>query len=211
MFTIYEVCVKYTWFRPIPVGDRESSAYSLPSSTAPSLRRVQAWRAAGKGGVWLKLPINLSSHVPIATSLGFQFHHAEPEYVMLTTWLQDRPSPLPPSASHQVGVGVLVLNGRGEILVVKERKGPAAKLDIWKVPTGLLDAAEDFSVAAEREVKEETVRFAFLFVRVHRVRLCNPPLQNFEHFTHIVGPFSSQGCRPSYSRISSRREGPQWL
>jgi ADP-ribose pyrophosphatase YjhB (NUDIX family) len=43
------------------------------------------------------------------------------------------------------------------MLVVKERKGPAAKLDIWKVPTGLLDRAEDFSAGAVREVKEETV------------------------------------------------------
>lgn len=119
--------------------------------------KVQAWKAQGKGGVWLKLPIALSGHVPIATSLGFIFHHAEPEYVMLTRWLQDRPSPLPASASHQVGVGVLVLNDRGEMLVVKEQKGPAAKLDIWKVPTGLLDRAEDFSAAAVREVKEETV------------------------------------------------------
>lgn len=123
---------------------------------------MQAWKAQGKGGVWLKLPIALSSHVPIATSLGFIFHHAESDYVMLTAWLQDRPSPLPGSASHQVGVGVVVLNQQGEMLVVKEHKGPAAKLDIWKVPTGLLDKGEDFPAAAAREVKEETVWFSLL-------------------------------------------------
>lgn len=144
--------------------------------TAQTVEHVQAWRAQGKGGVWLKLPIDLSGHVPIATSLGFQFHHAEPDYVMLTAWLQDRPSPLPPSASHQVGVGVFVLNDRGEMLVVKERKGPAAKLGIWKVPTGLLDAAEDFSDAAAREVKEETVRCSSSHVDVCRMcELCSVP------------------------------------
>lgn len=35
---------------------------------------------------------------------GFDFHHAEPGYVMLTQWLPtDEPCMLPPNASHQVG------------------------------------------------------------------------------------------------------------
>ena len=89
---------------------------------------------------------------------GFKFHHAEADYVMLTHWLQDTPSSLPSNASHQVGVGVCVFNNNGELLVVKERHGPAAKRDIWKVPTGLVDPGEHFSTAAEREVLEETVR-----------------------------------------------------
>lgn len=88
---------------------------------------------------------------------GFIFHHAETDYVMLTHWLPDTPSSLPANASHQVGVGVCVFNDHGELLVVKERHGPAAKRDIWKVPTGLLDPGEHFSAAAVREVSEETV------------------------------------------------------
>lgn len=77
---------------------------------------------------------------------------------MLTHWLPDTPSSLPTNASHQVGVGVCVFNDHGEMLVVKERHGPAAKRDIWKVPTGLLDPGEHFSTAAVREVSEETVQ-----------------------------------------------------
>lgn len=76
----------------------------------------------------------------------------------MTTWLAARPPTLPPNASHQVGVGALVLNQRGEMLVVKEKTGPAAQYDIWKVPTGLVHTGEDIAEAAAREVLEETVR-----------------------------------------------------
>jgi hypothetical protein len=46
---------------------------------------------------------------------GFRYHHAEPTYLMLTLWLPDRPSTLPPNASHQVGVGAFVLNDKNEV------------------------------------------------------------------------------------------------
>ena len=109
-------------------------------------------------GVWLKLSLQQAQLVPLATSCGFEFHHAEPDYLMLTTWLQATASTLPANASHQVGVGAVVPNKHGEILVVKEQSGPAAQYGIWKLPTGLLNAGEDFSAAAVREVQEETVR-----------------------------------------------------
>ncbi|KAF8066283.1 NUDT2 [Scenedesmus sp. PABB004] len=64
---------------------------------------LSAWAAAGKRGVWLKLPRR--SHaalVPFAVDGGFEFHHAEADYVMMTKWLPpDSPNTLPPNASHQ--------------------------------------------------------------------------------------------------------------
>lgn len=125
---------------------------------------MQCWRERAVRGVWLKIPSNQSQLIPLAIAEGFAFHHAEHTHAMLTTWLPDTPSTLPPNASHQVGVGVVVKNARGDIVLVKEKSGPAAKYDIWKVPTGLLDEAEDFHEAAVREVKEETVRRACLLV-----------------------------------------------
>jgi hypothetical protein len=139
-------------------------------AAAPHMASFQAWRSQGRGGVWLKLPIGLSSFVPIAVEAGFVYHHAEADYVMLTAWLQDRPSSLPANASHQVGVGVLVLNALGEMLLVKEKTGPAAKLGIWKIPTGLLDATEDFSDGAVREVQEEVVRARMAFCHRYPTR-----------------------------------------
>ena len=46
---------------------------------------------------------------------GFQYHHAEPSHVMMTYWLPDMPSTLPPNASHQIGIGAFVMNDRREV------------------------------------------------------------------------------------------------
>lgn len=56
----------------------------------------------------------------------------------------------------QVGVGALVLNETDEILLVQERRGPAARPGFWKMPTGLVDVGEAVGAAAVREVAEET-------------------------------------------------------
>ena len=71
------------------------------------------------------------------------FHHAKPGYVMMTRWLPDCPSPLPHNASSQVGVGAVVVNDEGKVLLVQEAVGPLRGRNIWKIPTGLLDARED--------------------------------------------------------------------
>jgi hypothetical protein len=50
-----------------------------------------------------------------------------------------RPPPTGACTFHaQVGVGAVVLNERGEILVVQERSGPLRGKGVWKMPTGLV-------------------------------------------------------------------------
>lgn len=110
-------------------------------------------------GVWLQLPLHQAHLIPLAAQHGFVYHHAQRDHVVMTAWLASGPNTLPSHTTHQVGVGVVIRNEDGEIVVVKERHGPAAKYNIWKVPTGILDEAEDFQDAAVREVKEETVCF----------------------------------------------------
>lgn len=118
---------------------------------------LAAWKRRGVRGVWLQLPAEKAAFVPVAVSEGFDYHHAEPTHVMLTKWISDgEPSTLPPNASHQVGVGAFVVNAKGEVLLVQERRGPAARPDFWKVPTGLVEQGEDIADAAMREVREET-------------------------------------------------------
>lgn len=125
---------------------------------ASALRRSMAvWRASGRRGVWLPLPTSHVRLVAPAVEQGFRFHHAEETHVMLSAWLpRDEPNALPPNASHQVGVGGLVTNDRGEILVVQEKQGPLRGKGVWKLPTGLTNAGEDVADAAVREVREET-------------------------------------------------------
>ena len=118
---------------------------------------MKQWRAEGKRGIWLKIPTSRAALIAPAVEQGFGFHHAEPSYLMLTNWLPvGEKSPLPPNASHQVGVGAFVLNESGKLLLVQEAVGPLKGKGLWKIPTGLVEAGEDLPEAAIRELREET-------------------------------------------------------
>ncbi len=126
-------------------------------------RSLTTWREFDKRGVWLHLTRHQVALMNVALDLGFQWHYAERDYMVLTLWLPKlEANSLPPNASHSVGIGALVVHPVrcNEILVVKERLGPTT--GVWKCVTGLVHAGEDISDAAEREVFEETgVRVKF--------------------------------------------------
>ena len=119
-------------------------------------RSLESWKEAGKRGIWLKLPAHQLEYATIASDLGFVMHHAEKDYLMLTKWLSHEENKLPPNASHQVGVGCVVLNSNNKLLCVQEKNGPLKGMGVWKVPTGLADPQEDLAETARREVFEET-------------------------------------------------------
>ncbi|KAJ7944705.1 Nudix family hydrolase [Quillaja saponaria] len=128
-----------------------------PSAFAPSLHFSLAhWKKMGKKGIWLKLLVEQSELVPIAVKEGFQYHHAEQGYVMLTYWLPEGPCMLPANASHQVGVGGFVINQNNEVLVVQEKHCAPSSSGLWKIPTGFILEAEEIYTGGIREVKEET-------------------------------------------------------
>ncbi|XP_057537599.1 nudix hydrolase 2 [Amaranthus tricolor] len=115
------------------------------------------WTQLGKRGVWIKLAIKHANLIEAALKEGFRYHHAEPEYVMLTKWLpKDEPNSLPANASHRVSVGAFVINHKKEVLVVQEKNGMLRGKGVWKFPTGMINQGEDICAAAAREVKEET-------------------------------------------------------
>jgi len=136
---------------------------------------IAKWRADGRGGVWLDLPSEDADLIPIATKEhGFVFHSAEATHLTLKAWLPtDRPNTLPGNASHTVGVGAVVVDETAtppRVLLVRECSGPAARLGIWKLPTGLVDAGEEIHEAAVREVLEETgVKAEFIDLRAFRM------------------------------------------
>ncbi|CAN0908420.1 Nudix hydrolase 8 [Linum grandiflorum] len=128
-----------------------------PDAFASMLRSsLSHWRTKGKKGIWLKLPLERSQLVPIAVQEGFEYHHAEPGYVMLTYWIPEQPCMLPSNASHHVGVGGFVVNENNEILVVQEKFCTPSFSGVWKIPTGFIHEAEEIYSGAIREVKEET-------------------------------------------------------
>ncbi|XP_021765823.1 nudix hydrolase 8-like [Chenopodium quinoa] len=117
---------------------------------------LSQWITKGKKGVWLKLPSKYSELVPIAIKEGFQYHHAESGYVMLTYWIPEGPCMLPANASHQVGVGGFVINDKNEVLVVQEKYCAPPFVGFWKIPTGFIHESEEIYTGAVREVQEET-------------------------------------------------------
>ncbi|KAL6221050.1 hypothetical protein ACLB2K_008802 [Fragaria x ananassa] len=132
---------------------------SLPMSANAFASAVQAslsnWKMKGKKGVWLKILQEQADLVPIAIQEGFNFHHAEPGYVMLTYWIPSEPCMLLDSPSHHIGIGAFVINDKREVLVVKE-KCLCTCSGVWKIPTGYINKSEDIFSGAIREVKEET-------------------------------------------------------
>ena len=74
---------------------------------ADSAAHFQQWRAEGRSGVWLHLPLSLAHLATEAVAAGFFLHHASHETlsIVLSAWLEEEsPSRLPHYASHQVGV-----------------------------------------------------------------------------------------------------------
>ncbi|KAL5987460.1 hypothetical protein ACLOJK_035208 [Asimina triloba] len=135
----------------------DMSAHMDAKSFVSSLRAsIAQWKQQGKRGVWIKLPIELVHLVQPAVQEGFWYHHAELNYLMLVYWIPDTPHTLPVNASHRVGVGAIVMNDKGEMLVVQEKTGRLKGTGIWKIPTGVVDEGENIFVGAIREVKEET-------------------------------------------------------
>jgi len=85
--------------------------------------------------------------------LGLRFHHAAGETAVLNVWLRGGESKIPEYATHNVGIGAVVVNSRDEILCVRELRKNYMP---WKTPTGLSDLGEQIDEAAVREVMEET-------------------------------------------------------
>lgn len=107
-----------------------------------------------KTALWITVPISRARLIEEASKSGFSFHHAEGHTATLSKWLlDDVESRIPTYATHQVGVGAVVINAKNEILCVREKRNNYRK---WKMPGGLAELGEDLDLAAIREVYEET-------------------------------------------------------
>ena len=124
---------------------------------------LKVWGENGVRGCWLKIPKEKAARVPIAVLEGFEFHHCETDYVMITKWLpQMKENKLPSPATHHVGVGCFVTRknppdaNKTNVLMVQKLRGPEAAIgDLWELPTGLLELGKDIPDGAQREVLEE--------------------------------------------------------
>lgn len=129
-------------------------------SDVPSLEVLEASlnqmldtaRREDKSSVWLRLRMSQGQCFAAAARQGFIFHHAEGDVAMLHIWLPSSPCPVPPFATHVVGVAGVVLDDAQRLLVVKDK----GKANAFKFPGGLANLGEDFGETAVRETREET-------------------------------------------------------
>lgn len=137
------------------------AAFSAQLSAA-----LSSWRAEGRGSVWIRSPAARGDVISAASAAGFRFHHAEGDVCTMHLWLPtDRPCPVPPYATHQVGVAGLVVADDGRMLFVKE----PGRIAGWKLPGGHADLGEELGETAAREVFEEVgVRSEFISVLAFR-------------------------------------------
>jgi 8-oxo-dGTP pyrophosphatase MutT (NUDIX family) len=118
-------------------------------------RSLDAWTEEGLKVVWLEIPIHISSLIPVAVEAGFVFHHSGQDYLMLTRQLE-KGAFVPPYATHYIGAGGVVLNDRGELLVVWERVHRMSGRKYYKLPGGALHQGEHIVDGVKREILEET-------------------------------------------------------
>lgn len=120
---------------------------------------IEACRQLNKSSVWCEVPLTQASFIEDLVAQErdkFTLHHAD-DFGMtanLYLWLNnDVECKIPTFATHQVGVGAIVVNSRDEILVVRELRKNYLP---WKIPGGLAELGEHLDEAATRETMEET-------------------------------------------------------
>lgn len=102
-------------------------------------------------GIWAHIPRSSLSfmHTLLDEPYCFDLHHVVPQVnsLVMTKWLHEGQSKLPPYTNHSAGAGGLVFNSEGAVLMVQERFTKSPK---WKLPGGLVDLKENIVKAAER-------------------------------------------------------------
>jgi hypothetical protein len=93
---------RYGGIECTPITTHKPSAKEFEFALREHLAK---WTAASKRGVWLRLPLSLACCTGAAAACGFEFHHAQAEYLLMTRWLPETPSPLPRYGFTTIGVG----------------------------------------------------------------------------------------------------------
>lgn len=130
--------------------DTNNDAYNLPTFKSKLQATMATAQELHKTAIWITVPISRATLIEVASTVGFQFHHAEGTTATLCKWLiVDQESRIPTFATHQVGVGAVVINDSNEILCVREKRNNYRP---WKIPGGLAELGEHLDEAAVREV-----------------------------------------------------------
>jgi len=116
-------------------GDSDN-AYDISTFQSKLQATLETAQELHKSAMWIDIDISRSNLISQAAQLGFQYHHASGKKANLCKWLiEGQESRIPEYATHQVGVGAMVINPvKDEILVVREARNNYRP---WKIPGGL--------------------------------------------------------------------------
>lgn len=122
---------------------------------ADLVHSLAIWQTEGIKVVWLPIIVNRSPLIAVAAAEGFEFHHVNGNTLVLTKRLMTK-AIIPEFANHTVGVGGIVFNQHGEVLVIVEKHDIQTRPGHWKFPGGAVDKGELIHEAVVREIHEET-------------------------------------------------------
>lgn len=116
---------------------------------------LQQWNKQKIKVVWIKIPNSKAELLSILFENGFENHHCDRDFIMVTKRLQ-HDALIPPYANHTIGIGGLVINENQEVLTIRELGHIKTHPHNWKFPGGMLDPYEHMQQGVVREVYEET-------------------------------------------------------
>ncbi|CAI8200629.1 MAG: NUDIX domain-containing protein [Sulfurovum sp.] len=101
--------------------------------------------------IWVYINIEKAEFIKVLTNLDFKFHTCNENRILLVKQ-QKQNAIIPTASNHTLGVGVVVVNPKNQLLVIKEKISDIG----FKLPGGHIDDGEMISSACVREVFEET-------------------------------------------------------
>ena len=137
----------------IPAFKMEGDPFDKSTFKTKLENTIASCRELDVSSIWVQVPMSRGALLEDMTESGLQFHHAEGDTANLLLWLGKGESKVPTFATHQIGVGAMVVNSRDEILCVREIRNNFMP---WKIPGGLSELGEQLDEAVIREVMEET-------------------------------------------------------